>query len=1489
MPCPYIHDMANMKEGAVLVVGGGIGGIQTALDLADSGFYVYLAEERSAIGGRMAQLDKTFPTNDCAMCMLSPKLVEAGRHHNIKILPDTELLNLEGPPGNFVARLRRKPRYVDMERCIGCGECAKVCPIVIPNEFDGGIGRRRAAYRLYPQAIPAAYAIEKRGISPCRNACPAGTRAQGYIALVREGRYEEALRVIKEENPFPGICGRICNHPCESACNRGLVDQPVAIKDLKRFIVDQVYRQPRKPIAPIPRTRKERVAIVGSGPCGLTAAQDLVKLGYGVTVFEALPVAGGMLRVGVPEYRLPSWIIEREVQEIIELGVELRLNTGVDNLEDLFSQGFNAVLIAVGAHEGKKLPIPGADLKGVLINTVFLRDVRLGKPPQLGDRVLVLGGGNVAFDVARTAVRLGAKEVHLACLESREKMPAFPDEIEYAEEEGVILHPGRAFQRITDDGTGHAASVECLTVKSMEFDSEGRLTTETILGTEHLIPADTVIFSIGQAAGLALIPQDAGIGTTWRGTIAVNPNTLAATRPGVFAGGDSVTGTAFVIEAVAAGHRAAASIDRYLRGDELEPKLKRELPVIRLSRAEIERKLALGEVSRQPRVVVPTLSPEERKQGFVEVEQGYTEELARAEAARCLQCGLCSECLSCLYACKAGAIDHDMMERVDELTVGAVVLAPGFEPYDARLSGEYGFGRHANVLTSIQFERLLSASGPTLGRVLRPSDQESPKKLAFIQCVGSRDLRRTIAGPFCSAVCCMAATKEALVAKEHDQAIEPTIFYIDLRAYGKGFAQLVERAQGQGVRYVRSMISQLVEMPETKNLLIRYRDEPGQLCEEEFDLVVLSVGLRPSSKGRVLAEQLGIALNEHGFAKTEAAHPVATSRAGVFATGAFTGPKDIPETVIQASAAAAAVGELLASARGTRIHEKRYPAEAAVDGGPRIGVFVCHCGSNIAGVVDVQAVADYARTLPGVVGAENVLYTCSQDNLKHMKELIQAKHLNRIVVASCTPRNLEGLFQDTIREAGLNKFLFEMVNIREQCSWVHSDQPERATDKAKALVRMGVAKARQLRPLALQSVKMTPGALVLGGGLSGMTAALTLAAGGFETFLIERAHELGSELKAVYRTLEGEDVQQLRADLIARISSQPKVHVCTGATLKEVSGAVGNFSTIVSTSQGEEQINHGIVVVASEAEAYRPNEYLYGQDERVLTQRELERLLHQEPEALTAMKTIVMIQCVGRDEKRPDCSRTCCGEALKNALMLKEQAPERRVYVLFREMMSYGFSEDLYRRARERGVVFIRHDEAELPRVERKDGRMVVTVSDARLRREVLIEPDLLVLSTGLIPDPGNEELGRQLKVPIDAHGFFVEAHIKLRPVDFASQGIFLCGASHAPGTIPELIAKALAAAGRAATVLSKEYLEAGGAIAVVDREECTACLTCLRECPYGAIFINSEGLAEVAALKCQGCGICAADCPAKAIQLRQFEDAQELSMLRELLAGAAT
>ncbi len=1543
--------------GAVMVVGGGIAGMQASLDLAEAGYKVYLVERKSAIGGHMAQLDKTFPTNDCAMCTISPKLVETGRHLNIEILTDSEVTDFEGLAGNFTVSVRTSPRYIDVDKCTGCGECAEVCPVVIPGRFDEGLTDQRAAHKLYPQAIPNAYAIEKRGIAPCRDACPASQRAQGYIALIREGRFEDALRVIKEDNPFPGICGRICNHRCEDACNRAKVDDPINIHALKRFVTDTVYSQPRVPPEPVPRQYNERVAIIGAGPCGLTAAQDLCRLGYPVTIFEALPVAGGMLRVGVPEYRLPSWIVDREVQDIIDLGARLRLNTTVDNLDDLFEQGFKAVLIAVGAHEGIRLPIPGNDLEGVLINTQFLRDVRLAEledelakreadgsasgtavsdaNPQAqveGKRVLVLGGGNVAIDVARTVVRLGASEAHMACLEGRHNMPSHEWEIQEALDEGIIIHNDRTFLRVVEDGNRQVSGVECQRVAHFEFDDQGRLSVETEEGSDHVLPADVVIFSVGQRAGLAFIPDDAGVGLTRGRTIAVNPNTFAATRPGVFAAGDTVSGTAFVVEAVDSGHKCADSIHRYLRGEELEPKPRPELPVVKLRQAELDERRQRGEIHITPRVAMPELPVAERVRDFAEVATGYSPELAQAEAARCLACGICSECLSCWYQCGVGAIDHDMLEHVRKFNVGAIILAPGYQVYRAELSEEYGWGRYPNVVTSLQFERLLSASGPTMGHVKRPSDGRTPKKIAFLQCVGSRDQSHD----YCSAVCCMYAAKEAVMAIEHEPDTEVHVFMMDMRAFSKGYEAYYRRARDKyGIQYTRCRVSSVKQDPLSKDLMVRYLpseadSQPSAPITVPFDMVVLSVGMEMSASVQELGHKLGVELDDYGFCHTVQFDPLQTSQPGIYAVGPFREPKDIPESVVEASGAAAAVGELLAHARGTLTdnsadedgftiergtltRQVEYPPERDVSQEePRVAVFVCHCGSNIGGFLDVPRVAEYAGTLPHVIHAEHNLYTCSQDSIAHITETMKELGANRAVVASCTPLTHEPLFQSSIRAAGLNPYLFEMANIRNQCSWVHSHQWDTATRKAKELVRMAVARASRLQPLYTTPMPTQKTALVIGGGVAGMTAALSLAAQGFPVHLVERSDRLGGNLQNLHYTLEdvgfarslpqgnGSNYRSPRdylVDLLDQVEADPLITVHLETELAQTEGFKGNFtSTLKSAGDGNGPgytVRHGATILATGGVEYRGDEYGYGTDSRILTQQEFEALLGEAREGnpLDLPNSVTMILCVGPAEEY--CSRICCTTALKNALLLKRLNPEAQVTIIYRDIRTYGFKEQLYADAREVGVLFVRYDFDRQPGVVGVDGALTARVWEEVLGKELEFSPDVLVLSMPVVPPDGARRLSTRLKVSQDMDGFFLEAHVKLRPVDFSSDGVFMAGLAHYPKLLDESIVQAQAAAARAATLLAQDTIETGGRVAVVDETRCVGCLTCVRTCPYSAPHIlanltgvgNIVGAAQIEAAICHGCGSCAAVCPAKAIDLLHYTDAQVLPKVDALFA----
>lgn len=1509
--------------------------MQASLDLAEQGFKVYLVEANSAIGGKMAQLDKTFPTNDCAMCTISPKLVETGRHPNIEILTGTKVQEVHGQVGDFSVTVWREPRYVDIDRCIACGDCVKVCPVIIPDLFNEGLSPRRAAYKLYPQAVPNAFAIEKRGIAPCRDACPGGQRAQGYIALIREGRWADALRVIKMDNPFPGICGRICNHRCETACNRGLVDEPINIRALKRFVTDKVYAEPRQAIETAEIKHPDRrVAIIGAGPAGLTAAGDIIRAGYPVTVFEAMPVAGGMLRLGVPEYRLPTGIIEREVQDIVDLGVDLRLNHQINNLDDVFAEGFAAVLIAVGAHEGIRLPLDGANLEGVLINTHFLRDVRLGRysgnggaigqppsmPSGLGRHVLVLGGGNVAIDVARTAVRLGC-QVSLACLESRESMPAHAWEVQAAEQEGVSIFPGRSFERILGDEQARASGVECMSVRSFSFDESGRLNVEKIAGSNHVLPCDTVIFSVGQRAGLAFIPDDAGVGLTAQKTIAINPNTFAATRPGVFAAGDSVSGTAFVIEAVDSGHKSAQSILRYLEGEGLEPAPKPELPVVRLSREELDGRMARGEIHYSPRIPLPELPLDQRISNFAEVEGGYDDPSAQAEASRCLACGICSECMSCTFACGVNAIDHDMVGRSEMLQVGAIILAPGYQAYHAELSPEFGYGRYPNVVTALQFERLLSASGPTLGHVHRPSDHRPPKRVAFLQCIGSRDQSHD----YCSAVCCMYATKEAVIAKEHQPGLDVHVFMMDMRAFSKGYWDYFERARDRyGVQYHRARISALREDPNTHDLILNYPEENGELRVERFDMVVLSVGMEISESVRELGRKMGIELDEYGFCHTVKFNPLETSRPGIYAAGPFREPKDIPESVVEASGAAAAAAINLSPARFSLTTQREFPPEREVSQeDPRVGVFVCSCGSNIGGFLDVPEVTKVAADLQHVAHSEWNLYTCSQDSIQHISEQIKEHNLNRVVVASCTPLTHQPLFQDSLRAAGLNPYLFEMANIRNQCSWVHSHDREAATDKAKDLVRMAVARAGLLEPQHTIEVPVQQAALVIGGGSAGMTAALTLAGQGFPVHLVERTAELGGNLRHIYTTAPTSDVgerpkdpQEILGELVSQVCSQPAITVHLQSTVNTTTGFMGNFtSTIQKTGGALQEIKHGVTILATGGQEYRGPEYGYGSDGRILTGQQFELALARDQ--VTA-RSVVMIQCVGPGEK--SCSRICCSVSLKNAIRLKERNPDAEVVILYKDIRTYGFKERLYTEARERGVLFVRYDSDHRPEVrfesapdqlqetldrlpEREDGEIRIVETqrpmqidvrawDPAFDRWIELHPDLIVLSMPVVPQEDARQVAGLFKVSLDADSFFLEAHVKLRPVDFASDGIFMAGMAHYPKLIDETMIQAQAAAARAARVLSRETLTAGGRVAEVDASKCTGCLTCVRICPFGVPKIKVDlsgvggitGAAYIEAAVCQGCGSCVAECPARAIQLHHYTDLQVMSKVEALL-----
>ncbi len=845
-------------------------------------------------------------------------------------------------------------------------------------------------------------------------------------------------------------------------------------------------------------------------------------------------------------------------------------------------------------------------------------------------------------------------------------------------------------------------------------------------------------------------------------------------------------------------------------------------------------------------------------------------------------------CQVCTSFCGVDAIDHTMEDEIVELDVGSIILAPGFEPFDPSGFDAYNYANHPNVITSMEMERILSASGPTSGHLVRPSDHKEPQKIAWFQCVGSRDLNRCD-NAHCSSVCCMYAIKEAVIAKEHaPYDLDCAIFFMDMRTHGKDFERFYNNAQDQGIRFIRSRVHTVDPIHGSDDLSIRYVTESGEMVTETFDQIVLSVGLQTDPQTVELANRLGIELTPGNFCKTDTFSPVETSKPGIYVCGAFQGPRDIPQSVVDASAAASAAGEILAEARNSQTKQPEVVPETDVVGDrPRIGVFVCHCGINIGGVVNVPAVRDYAASLPYVEYVNDNMYSCSQDTQESMSQIIKQKKLNRVVVAACTPKTHEPLFQETLLSAGLNKYLFEMANIRNQDSWVHKNNPKLATQKAKDLVRMAVSKVALMEPLKEAELTVSPVALVVGGGVAGITAAQALARQGYETHIVEKEAQLGGQARRIYRTASGELVQPRLEELMASVEAESNIKVHLNTTLNQVEGFVGSFTSTLATGDASQQLEHGVAILATGGQPLTPTEYEYGNDPRIVTSLELDEKLMADDPLVNNLASAVFIQCVGsREPQRPYCSRVCCTHSVDNALELKRRNPQMSVFILYRDMRTYGERERLYKEAREAGVIFIRYTLENKPRVALAEGKLEITVTDHVLGQPVTIETDLLSLASAVLPMPG-DQFSQFFKVPLNEDGFFVEKHAKLGPSEFSTDGVFLCGLAHYPKPLDEAVAQGRAAASRALTLLARKTIRTSGNVAQTDQRICSSCGVCVAICPYSAPIFTQEGpfagKAEINPVLCKGCGLCVASCRSGAIHLKGFDNDQIFAQIFNL------
>ncbi len=1401
--------------------------------------------------------------------------MDVGRHPNIELFTNSEVVKVMGEAPDFRVKIKRKSTFVDWEKCTGCGECPPVCPVHINDEFQLDLSKREAIYRRYPQAVPNKFLIDKKGWPPCRYACPAGVNAQGYVALISQGKYKEALELERRDNPFPSVCGRVCTHPCESDCKRKDVDEPLAIAQLKRFLADQEPEGEKS--EPKPDLTREKVAVVGAGPAGLSAAYFLAKQGYRPTVFEATEHPGGLLYWAIPRFRLPEKELKRDLDYIKSWGVEIKtgIALGKDfNIKDLFKQDYKSIFLGLGAAKEKSMGIEGEELQGVVLCVEFLKEAIQNQKMPVGKKVAVIGGGNSAVDAARTVLRLGAEEVFIVYRRSRREMPANEEEVVEAEKEGIKIHYLATPTKILG-GDGKVTGMECVKMELGEPDASGRRRPIPIEGSEFTIDLDMVIMAIGQAADVTFMNKEEKFELTRWGTFKVDPDTLQTNIPGVFAGGDVVTGPATVIEAIAAGKEAAESIDRFIRGVDL--KEGRQAKQERVEDIEIP-----DDVETQAREKMPVLDVEKATTSFDEVALGFSDEQAKREADRCLSCAGCSECLECVKVCEPQAIVHDMVDEYIDLDVGSIVVTTGFDYLDPKEASEYGYKRYRNIYTSFELERIMSEDGPTGGELVLNKERKGPLRFAFIQCVGSRNMRRDI--NYCSRICCMNTIKDSLVLKEHYPDAEIVVFYIDIRAFGKGFEEFFNRSLEKGVKYIKGKPSKVIE-DEKGDLIIHYEDEQGQPSQMVFDAVCLASALIPSKGCKDLAEVLGLEIDEDGFFKNAepAIAPLESTRRGILVCGCATGPKDITDSIAEASGAAVKASYYLKGHELEIEEPKIEPVD--VSGPPRVGVFVCHCGPNISKVVDVQSVVEYAKTLPDVVFAEDYTFACSETAQHQIQERVAEHRLNRVVVAACTPKTHEPSFQDSLITIGLNPYLFDIANIRNQCSWVHQNEPEKATEKAKELVKMSVARVRELKPLFMKELSVNRDVAILGAGITGLRCGIDLLLRDFKVKIIEKNDTPGGlvhNLSSIYPSFKsGKEI----VDKLLREFTKAGGEIITSAELVDVTGYVGNFQVKLNVTGKEIEFTVGAIVLATGSSLYSPGKrFAYSRFPNVITNMELEQRIVSGD--LKNIKSVVFIQCVGSrgDDGNPGCSRYCCQAAIKEAIYLREKGID--VAILNRGVRVYSKgAERMYRRAREMGVLFLPYEGE--PEITGTNVAQQITVPSADINADITIPVDLIVLSVGMVPAADSPRLSEIFKVPRGQDKFFLERHSKFGPVETTVEGIFLCGCCQFPQDIGDSISQASAVASKVAALLSRDKITLAPITSTVIEEYCRGCGRCAEVCEFHAIEIveKEKGIfvAQVNEALCKGCGTCVPACPTGAIDLRHFKTEQIEAQLEAL------